>query len=166
MRDNSVRYGELADRYIPLLGCRLQQHQARRRPSTSDIVLRRAYPSAAAGAHFAPGAFAREVARRRDAFGRYFIPVTLQFLCHELCEAGECALSHLRTCDADHASVVRLDRNPDVDFGRRTLGLRGVAAKRNLQSESETAARDGCGADDEFAAREFWAVCKHQLVHD
>src|SRR4051794_3073987 len=142
MRDNAVGYGELADRYIPLLGCRLQQHQARRRPSTSNVVLRRADPAAAAGAHFAPGALAREVAGRRDSLGRYFIPVTLQFLGHELCKACEGALSHLRTCDANHASVVRLDRNPDVHFGRRTLRLRAVDAEWNLQSEGETAARD------------------------
>ena len=95
VRNNAIGYGQFAGRDIPLVGGGLQQHQARRRPSTSNIVLRRPDSAAAAGTHFAPGALAREIASRRDAFGRYFIPVTLQFLGHELCEAGKCALTHL-----------------------------------------------------------------------
>jgi hypothetical protein len=59
--------------------------------------------------------------------------------------------------DADHAGVVGLDRDPDVDFGRRALRLHSAGAERHVQSEGQTAARDGCRADDERAAREFRA---------
>ena len=165
MRDDAVGYGQLADRYIPLFGRGLQQHQARRRPATSNIVLRRADPAAAAGAHLAPGALAREIATRRDAFGRHFIPVALQFLGHKLCKARKRALPHLRTCDADHAGIVGLDRNPDVDFGRRALRLHRADAERHVQSEGQTAARNGSRADDELAAREFRALCKDHIFH-
>ena len=118
VRDDAVGYGELADRHIPLVGRRLQQHHARRRAAAADIVLRGADAAAAAGAHLAPGALAREVAARRDAFGRHLAPVALQFFRDELGKAGERALPHLRARDADDAGVVGLDRDPDVDFGR------------------------------------------------
>ncbi len=95
---------------------------------------------------------ARQIAARRDAFGRHLIPVTLQFLGHELGKTGERALPHLRARDADHAGIVGSDRNPDVDLGGSSLRLRCVDAKRHLQSEGQTAARDGCRADDELAA--------------
>ncbi len=143
----------------------MKQHQACCSASTPNIILRRAYPAAAARAHFAPGPLAREITARRDAFGRHLIPVTLQFLRNELCNAGECALPHLRARDADHAGVVGLDRDPDVDFGRRALRLHRVDAERHVQSEGQTAARDGCRADDELAAREFRALCKEHIFH-
>src|SRR4029078_5804603 len=96
----------------------------------SNIILRRADPAAAASAHLAPGALAREVATRRDAFGRHFVPVALQFLGDELCKARKRALPHLRTCDADHTGIVGLDCNPDVDFSCRALRLHRANAER------------------------------------
>ena len=163
MRDDAVGYGEFADRHIPLFGRGLQQHQARRRPAAPDIVLRRADAAAPAGAHLAPGALAGEIAARRDAFGRHLFPVALQFFGDELCEPRQRSLAHLRARDTDHAGVVGLDRNPDVDFGRGALRLRRAYTERHVQSEGQTAACDCGGADDELAAREFRAVCEDQL---
>ena len=163
--NDAVGYGQFACRDIPLVGGGLQQHQACGSAATANIILRGADPAAAAGAHFAPGPLAREIAARRDAFGRHLVPVTLQFFRHELCNAGERALPHLRARDPDHAGVVGLDRDPDVDFGRSTLRLRGVDAERHVQSERQTAARDGRRADDELAAREFCAVGKDHIFH-
>ena len=70
MRDDALRHGELGDRHLPLVGRRLQQHDARRRAAAAHVVLRRADAAAAAGAHLAPDALAREVLAGRDAFGR------------------------------------------------------------------------------------------------
>src|SRR4029079_2891090 len=73
MRDDAVGDRELAGRNIPLRSCGLQQHDTRRRPSASNIVLRGADAAAAAGTHLAPCAFAGEIAARRDALGRHLI---------------------------------------------------------------------------------------------
>ena len=158
--NDAVGYREFAGRDIPLLGGGLQQHHARRRTAAPDIILRRADAAAAAGAHFAPRPLAGEIAARRDAFGRHLVPVALQFLGHELGEAGERALPHLRARDADHAGVVGLDGDPDIDLGcRRALRLRRADTERHIQSERQPAARDGGRTDDELAAREFRALC-------
>ena len=53
----------------------------------------------------------------RDLLGRHLLPVALELLGDELGEAGERALAHLGARDADHAGVVGLDRDPDVDLG-------------------------------------------------
>src|SRR5664280_3114069 len=102
-----------------------------------NIVLRSADTAAAAGAHLAPGAFACEVTAGGDALGRHLLPVALQFLGNELGKARERALPHLRARDADHAGVVGLDHDPDVDFGGGALSLRRADAERHLQSERQ-----------------------------
>ena len=45
------------------------------------------------------------------------------------------------------------------------LRLRRADAERDVQSERQTAARDGCRADDEFATREFRALCNDHIFH-
>ena len=131
--DDALRHGELGDRHLPLVGRRLQQHDARRRAAAPHVVLRRADAAAAAGAHLAPGALARKVAPGRDAFGRDLAPVALQLFGDELREAGERALPHLRARDADDAGVVGLDRDPDVDLVRRAV-LRLARTARSVRA--------------------------------
>ena len=122
VRDDAVGYGEFAGRHVPLLGRGLQQHHARRRAATPDIILARcgcrgcrrcpSRPRRACSRDCAPGEMPSVVT---------LLPVALQFLGHELRKAGERALPHLRARDADHAGIVGFDRDPDVDFGRRSL---------------------------------------------
>ena len=140
MRDDAVGYGEFADRDLPLVGRRLQQHHARRGAATADVVLRGADAAAAAGAHLAPGAFAGEIAGGRDAFGRHLAPVALELFGHELGKSGQRSLPHLRARDADHAGIVGLDRDPDVDFGRRRA--RFAPALHRRRTARSTRARD------------------------
>jgi hypothetical protein len=162
--NDAVGYGQFTRRHVPLLGRRLQQHHARRRAATADIILRGTDAAAAAGAHFAPGALAGEIARRRDAFGRHLIPVALEFFRDQLCQPGDRSLAHFRARDADHAGIVGLDRDPDVDFGRRRLRLCRRDAERDIQSQREAAARDSGRADDKIAACEFGELSN--VLHD
>ena len=119
MRDDAVRHGHFADRHLPLVGRGLQQHHARGGAALAHVFLRDADAARAAGAHLAPGALAGEIARRRDALGRDFLPVAFELFGDELGEAGERALAHFRARNADDAAVVRLDRDPDVHFAWR-----------------------------------------------
>ena len=149
------------DRHLPLVGRRLQQHHARGRAAAADVVLRGADAAAAAGAHLAPDALAREVLAGRDRVGRDLLPVALELLGDELREAGERALAHLRARDADHAGVVGLDDDPGVDLGcrrRRALAPRPIRAARTAVEAEREAAAGGGGADDEAAAREVWSM--------
>ncbi len=164
VRDDAVRHGHLADRHLPLVGRGLQQHDARRRSAPAHVVLRDADAARAAGAHLAPGALAGEIARRADALGLHLLPVAFELFGDQLGEPGERALAHLGTRDADHAAVVRLDRDPDVDFRCAVLRQR-FADERRLEAEREPAGRERRGADDEFAAGETLAVSKDHLFH-
>ncbi len=152
MGDHAVRDREFADRHLPFVSRRLQQHHAGGRAAAADVVLRGADAAAAAGRHVAPGALAGEVASGRDGFDRHLLPVAFEFLGDELRKAGDRALAHLRARDADDAGIVRLDGDPDVDLGRR-CALRGrrLRTERHVESERQPAAC-GCGADDEMAA--------------
>src|SRR5206468_8462405 len=101
--------------------------------SLACVPLRDSDSALAAGAHFAPGALAGEVARGAHTFGRDLVPVALEFFGDELGKAGEGALAHLGASDADDTRVVRLDRDPDVDFGRAVL-RDGLADERRFES--------------------------------
>ena len=154
------------DRHLPLVGRRLQQHHARDRAATADIVLRAADAAAAAGRHVAPDAFAGEVAAGGDPIDRDLLPIAFELFGHELGEAGERALAHLRAGDPDHAGVVGLDHDPGIDLG--ALGaLRGgrLDAERHVETERQSAAGGGCGADDEVAARKLCGVAADGLCH-
>ncbi len=122
--NDAVRDAHFADRHLPLIGRGLQQHHARRGAAAAHVVLRGADAARAAGAHLAPGALAREVACRADAFGRHLLPVAFEFFGDELGEAGERALAHLGARDTDHAGIVRLDRDPQIDFASRRSARR------------------------------------------
>src|SRR5262249_40357307 len=154
--DDTVSDRQLADRHLPLLGRRLQQHHARGGAAAANIVLRGADTAAAAGRHLAPDAFAGEVLPGRALFGLYFVPIALEFFSDELDEAGDRAWSHVRACDTDHAGVVGFDDDPDVDLGTAIGALRhgGTEARRKIESECESTARGG-RADNERAARKL-----------
>ncbi len=83
-----------------------------------------------------------------------------EFLGHELGEAGEGALSHFGTRDADDDGIVRPDHDPGVDLGRAVGGAHhGRSTEGNIETERETGADRG-GADHEGAA----VQCGH-MVH-
>ena len=169
MGDDAVRDLELADRHLPLIGRRLEQHHARGRAAATDIVLRGADAATAARAHVAPGALARKIGAGGDLLGRHLLPVALELLGDELGEAGNRALAHLGTRNADHAGVVGLDGDPYVEFGAAIGGdaLRHCRAEPGRQVEPERESPSGGGgADDEFAARKLRGFVADDLVHD
>ena len=165
--DDAVRDLQLADRHLPLVGRGLEQHDARGSTAAADVVLRRADTAAAAGPHLAPGALARKIGAGGDLLGRHLLPVALELLGDELGEAGDRALAHLRTRDADHAGIVGFDGDPYIDFGAVSGGaLRHcrAEAQRQVESQCESPACGG-GADDEFAARKLRGFIADDLVH-
>src|SRR6185295_1421974 len=136
MRDDAVVHRDLGDRDLPAVGRGLQQHHARGGTAATDVILRGADAARAARAHLAPGALAREVAARADAFGRDLLPVAFELFGDELGETRDRALAHLGTGNADHAGIVGLDRDPDVDLARAILG-RDLGDAGHIQTEHE-----------------------------
>ena len=123
VRDDTVGHRELRDRHLPIIRRRLQQHHARERAATAHIVLRAADAAAAAGRHVAPDAFTRKVGAGSDLLGGHLLPVAFELLGDQLRKPGESALAHLRARDPDHAGVVGLDHDPDIDLGAGIGGL-------------------------------------------
>src|ERR1700744_5027516 len=107
-------------------------------------------------APFTPGAVGREILARRDALRRHLAPVAFEFFGDELGEAGERALPHLGARDANDASIVRLDRDPEIDLSGALGRAFGIGrTERQAQAERQTAAGDCRRTDDEAAARKF-----------
>src|SRR6266545_7831960 len=143
MRDNAIGDRELIDRHLPLVCRRLQQHHARYRAAAAHVVLRDADTAAAAGAHLAPDALAREVLARGDLVDADLLPVALELLGHELEQAGMRALAHLRARDADHAGVVGIDHDPGVYFcSLKNIFLVGGKSKWHMKTNREPASHD------------------------
>src|SRR5258708_34081030 len=117
--------------------------------------MRGADAAAAAGRHVAPRALARKVAAGRREFGRDLRPVALQFLGHELGEAGFGALAHFGAGDTNHDGVIRADDHPGIDFRRPVLGAHDGGAERNLEADGKPATGSS-GTDDKGAAIHFW----------
>src|SRR6185503_7280280 len=153
--------------HLPLIGCRLEQHHACGRAAATDIVLRGADAATAARAHVAPGALARKIGAGGDLLGRHLLPIALELLGDELGEAGNRALAHLGTRNADHAGVVGLDGDPYVELGavRGGTALRHCRAEPRWQVEPERESPSGGGGtDDEFAARKLRGFVADDLV--
>jgi hypothetical protein len=163
VRDHAVSDLELADRDLPLVGGRLQQHHARGGAAATHVILRAANAAAAAGRHVAPHALAGQIALRGDRLDGDLVPVALQLFGDELGEAGMRPLPHFVARDADHAAVVGLDHHPRVDLGRGALGSR-AHIERQVEAEGETATGGG-GADDECAARKLRGLPAERLCH-
>src|SRR5262249_24331443 len=135
----------------------------RRGPALADIFMRHADAATAAGREVAPHALAGNALPGGRIFPRHLRPVAFQLLGDELGEAGERALAHLGTGDADDDGVVRADHHPGVDFRRAVGGADNArAAKRDVEPERKPAA-GGDGADDEAAAIHFWHVIHGRL---
>ena len=66
VRDDAVGDFEFADRHLPLVCRRLQQHHASDRAAAAHVVVRRANAAAAASAHFTPHPLARQIGSRGD----------------------------------------------------------------------------------------------------
>ena len=77
----------------------------------------------------------------RNLLGRHLLPIAFELFGDQLGKSGQRALTHFRSCDAHHASIVRLDRNPNIDLGA-VIGCGGFRpeAEREMQSECEPAA--------------------------
>ncbi len=153
VRDHAVGHTQLGHRHLPFVGRRLQQHQPRRRATAAHVVVRGADAAAAAGAHLAPCALGCEIALRRNLLGADLGPVALQLFDHQLRQAGERALPHLRARDADHATLIGPHDDPDVELAAFARGL-GAGVERRRPAEHEGAG-SGTGGDDEFAARQL-----------
>ena len=70
--------------------------------------------AASARGKIAPDAIAAEILAGGGIFGAYFAPVTFKFFGNKLCKAGECALPHLHTGDADGDCFVGSNHDPRV----------------------------------------------------
>ena len=108
--------------------------------------------------HGAPHPLALKALARRRVLGGDLRPVALQLLGNELAEAGQRALAHFRARDAEDDGVVRLDDDPDAQFGRG-VGARSARAQRQVHAQRKTAG--GGAADHEGAAINF-----RDEVHD
>ena len=106
------------------------------------------------GLEIAPNAIACEILAGRRELGRDLRPVAIEFFGDELREAGECALAHFRTRNADDDSLVGPDHDPSIDFRRAVFGARAVRSNRGIEAESEPGSSGGAG-DDEGAAIEL-----------
>jgi hypothetical protein len=129
----------LGGRHLPLVGGGLHQHHARCGTALADVLLRLADAAAAAGGEVAPDALACQVLARRRVLGRDPGPVALQLFGHQLGQAGQRALAHLRARDADDHAVVRLHHHPGVHLGRGAWA-RSVALGTENPTTSEPAA--------------------------
>ena len=161
MLDDAVGDGELADRHLPFVRRRLQQHRARRRATLAHILVRRANAAAAAGRHVAPDAVAGEVLARRRILPLHLFPVALELLADELGKAGERALAHLRAGDANDHVLVGLDDNPGADlaaFRAQHVLRQRIAKPGHIDAQSQTAA-GGRAGHQELAPRELRVRC-------
>ena len=70
------------------------------------------------------------------------VTIRLQLLGHQLGEAGERALPHLRAGDADHDGVVRADHHPGIDLGRAVGGAHHVGQPGTGVPEGATVSID------------------------
>ena len=139
MRDHAVAHADLADRHLPLVRRRLQQHDARGGGAAPNVVFGAADTAAASGAHLAPDAFAGEVLAGRGKFRPHVGPPALEFFGDELRESGFGPLPHLGACDTDHAGIVGTDDDPGIDFG---AGLRRAPAFGGSHSTAVERKRD------------------------
>src|SRR5206468_5303283 len=71
VRDHAFGHRDLAHRHLPFIGGGPQQHHARRRTPTADVVFGRAYAATTARAHLAPHALARVVLTGGGRLGFY-----------------------------------------------------------------------------------------------
>src|ERR1700733_9944526 len=126
-------------------------------------LLRAPHCLAAGGAHgLTIDLVLAEVTVRRGIFDPHLRPVALQFLGDYHRQCGHAALAHLRALIANHNGVVRIDRDPGVDFVRRISvvvvpGLRrdrrsAGAARRSANADHEAASGGGGGEYEVTAA--------------
>ena len=89
--------------------------------------------------------------------GLDLLPVALELLAHQLGEAGQRALAHLRAGDADDDVVVGLDEDPGADlvaFGAEHVLRQRVAEPGHVEAQRQAAA-GGRAGDQELAAGDF-----------
>ena len=129
--------------HLPLVGRCLHQHHPRGGTAFAHIVVRLSYALAAPGAEVAPDTGTRQILPRRGVFGGDFGPIGIQLFGHQLRQPGEGALTHLRTCNADHNAVVRIDDHPGVYLGRQG-GLRlRFTHQRDTERDHQAASGGG-----------------------
>src|SRR5262245_26189728 len=128
MRKHAVLGAHLRDWNLPLVGCGLLEHFARRRAALAHVLMRHADAAAAAGGESPPHAITGDALARCGIFPGDLRPVAVEFLGHELAETGQRALAHLGADNANDDGVVLPDYHPGSDFGRAVLGADDVRA--------------------------------------
>jgi hypothetical protein len=132
----------------------------------AHVVVRGANAAAAAGAHVAPDAVARQVLARRGIFGLDLLPVALELFRHQLGEARQRALAHLGAGNADDDIVVGLDEDPGADLVALGAELSQRAAQAGHVEAQGKPTTGGRAGDQEIAARDVFASCCCCCRHD
>ena len=134
--DDALCSGTPGGRNPPTRRRRLHEHHARRRTAFTDVLLAFSNAPAAAGGEVLPGTSAQYALLCGSPLPTEQVPVALQFLGDELCEAGQGALPHLGTGDSHDDAVVRIDDDPGVDLVQEVGGGAGESGQRHAQAES------------------------------
>jgi hypothetical protein len=166
MGDQAVLGAALGGGDAPGIGRRLDQHLPRDGAALAHIEMALADAAAAAGGEAAPGPVATQVLARRRILGGDLGPVALQLLGHQLRQAGQGALAHLRARNANDHGVIGLDQDPGVDLRRFGIGraLRAVFGYRHApeQRQVEPERKAGAGAaDQKFTSRDLQCAIAH-----
>ena len=151
--DDAVGDGALLGLHLPLVGSGLDQHHARRGAALTHVKVRLADAAASARRHVLPHALPGDVLARCRVLPGDLLPVALEFLGHELGEAGQRALAHFRAGDADDSRVVGLDDNPGVDLGRGGRRLLRLGGKGHVETENKAATGGGRGGHEAAAGQ-------------
>ena len=119
MGNDTVGSTTLRHWYFPLLGRGLDQHLPRHGATLANILLTTADTLATTGRETAPDIIASNILSRGRILGGDPCPVALQFLGHHLCQAGQGALSHFGTSDANNHGIIRFNHDPGIDLWYR-----------------------------------------------
>ena len=166
MADHAVGDCQLTDGNIPSIGGGLHQHHACCGAATTHIIMRGADTAAARGRHITPGAFARQILAGGDLLGLDLFPVAFEFLGHQLSQTGQRALAHLGPGNANHAAVIRLDDDPDIDFGCGGAAFCRCISDTEGQAESQNqTAACGGAAHQKFTTRNFRQFAGNCFFH-
>ena len=144
MGHDAIGRGAFPGRHAPLIGRRLHQHHARRSATLADVFVALPDAARAAGREIAPDPVAGQILPRRRVFRGHLRPIGVQLLGHQLRKAGQRALTHFRTGDADDDGIIRLDHNPGIDLRHRgRAGLGGGTRHPDPKGEGPGGGRDG-----------------------
>ncbi len=114
--------GALTGGHLPLPGGSFSQHHTGSGAALTQILMGATNRRRAGSELTPPDIVALAVPARLDQFEVHLVPVAFQILGHQLRQAGQRALAHFLTGDADQHRLIGLNHHPGVHLGR--LGLR------------------------------------------